>query len=85
MHVAILPQTLLPSRLPRNIEQSSLCYPVGPCWLSILNIAVCTSPTQMEQDNLNVLFNAATYNRVGVMNLEPKTYDPPYFMLWLGS
>ena len=23
-------------------EQSSLCYTVGPCWLSILNIAVCT-------------------------------------------
>ena len=39
----------------------------------------------MEQDNLNVLFNAATYNRVGVMNLEPKTYDPPYFMMWLGG
>ena len=23
-----------------NIEQSSPCYIVGPCWLSILNIAV---------------------------------------------
>ena len=23
-----------------NIEQSFLCYTVGPCWLSILNIAV---------------------------------------------
>ena len=29
----ILPQTPLPSRLPRNMEQSSLCYTVGPCWL----------------------------------------------------
>ena len=29
-------------RLLYNIEQSSLCYTVGPCWLSILNIAVCT-------------------------------------------
>ena len=29
------PQTSLPSRLPRNIEQSSLSYTVGPCWLSI--------------------------------------------------
>ena len=27
------------SRLPQNIEQSSLCYTVGSCWLSILNIA----------------------------------------------
>ena len=41
-HVSILPQTHLPSRLPQNIEQSSLCYTVGPCRLSILNIAVCT-------------------------------------------
>ena len=23
------------------VEQSSLCYPVGPCWLSGLNIVVC--------------------------------------------
>ena len=37
-HVSILPKTPLPSRLPHNIEQSSLCYAVGPCWLSILNI-----------------------------------------------
>ena len=26
IHVFILPQTPLPSRLPHNIEQSSLCY-----------------------------------------------------------
>ena len=41
-HVSILPQTLLPSGLPFSIEQSSLCYTVGPFWLSILNIAECT-------------------------------------------
>ena len=23
-----------------------MCYAVGPCWLSILNIAVCTHPLQ---------------------------------------
>ena len=28
------------------IEQSSTCYMLGPCWLSILNIAVCTCPSQ---------------------------------------
>ena len=27
-------QTPLQSRLPRNIEQRSTCYTVGPCWLS---------------------------------------------------
>ena len=41
-HVSVLPQTPLPSRLPHNIEQSSMSYIVGPCWLSILKIAVCT-------------------------------------------
>ena len=47
IHVSILPPTPIPSRLPHNIERSSMCYIVGPtysiyCWLSILNIAVCT-------------------------------------------
>ena len=32
------PQTPLPCRQPHNIEQYSLCYTGGPCWLSILNI-----------------------------------------------
>ena len=36
IHVSIPPQTPFPSRLPHNIEQSSLCYTLGPCWLSIL-------------------------------------------------
>ena len=30
----------------QTIEQRSLCYIVGPCWLSILNRAVCTWPSQ---------------------------------------
>ena len=34
-------QTPLPSRLPHDNEHISLCYIVGPCWFSILNIAVC--------------------------------------------
>ena len=32
----------LPSRLAHSIEYSSLFCRVGPCWLSTLNIAVCT-------------------------------------------
>ena len=36
IHVSILFQILFPFRLLQNIEQSSLCYTVGPCWLSIL-------------------------------------------------
>ena len=40
--VSILFQVLFPFRLLQITEQSSLCYTIGPCWLSILNIAVCT-------------------------------------------
>ena len=42
IHVSILLQTPLLSRVPHNTEQSSLCYTVGPCWLSILSTAMCT-------------------------------------------
>ena len=44
IQVSILFQILFPFWLLQNIEQSSLCYTVGPCWLSILNIAVHTFP-----------------------------------------
>ena len=36
----------LPFHPDCHIQQSCLCYTVGPCWLSILNIAVCTCPSQ---------------------------------------
>ena len=46
IHVSILFQVLFPFRLLQNTEQSSLCYTVGPCCLSILNIAVCICQSQ---------------------------------------
>ena len=42
IHGSILSQIFFPFRLLQNIEQSSQCYTVGPCWLSVLNIAVST-------------------------------------------
>ena len=42
IRVSILPQPPFLSRLPHNIEQSSICYTGAPCWLSFLNIAMCT-------------------------------------------
>ena len=33
-------QILLLIRVLQHIEQSSLCYTVGPCWLSILSVKV---------------------------------------------
>ena len=44
--VSVFLQTPLPSRLPHNIEQRSLCCTEGPCWLSILNTAVCARASQ---------------------------------------
>jgi len=43
------PPNFPPIQAATNIEQSSMCYTVGPCWLSILNIAVCTCPFQTPQ------------------------------------
>ena len=42
-HVSILFQVIFPLRLLHNIKLTSLCITVGPCWLSILNTAVCSS------------------------------------------
>ena len=46
IHVPILFQILFPFRLLHNTEQRSLCYTVGPCWLSILNIEVVMEAVQ---------------------------------------
>ena len=40
-NICILSQILLSFRLLQNIEYSSLCYTVGPCWLSFLYIVQC--------------------------------------------
>jgi len=57
IHVSILPQTPLPSRLPHDIEQSSLCYTVGYCWLSISSTAVCTCQSQAPFLKLKLIYN----------------------------
>ena len=44
-HVYIRPFSP-PVQAAHNTEQSSLCCTLGPCWLSILSIAVCTCPCQ---------------------------------------
>ena len=57
IHVSNLLQTPLSSKLPHNIAHSSLCYIVGPCWLSILNIAVCTCQSQTPYLSLPLIFS----------------------------
>ena len=56
MHIAMLPQTPLPSRLPPVLEQSSLCCPAGPCWFSMLNTAVCPCPSRTPWLSLPLSF-----------------------------
>ena len=46
IHVSSLFQIIFPFRLLQSTEQGSPCYSVGPCWLSTLNIAVCTCQSQ---------------------------------------
>ena len=41
LNISILFQILFPYGLLQNTEWSSLCYAVGPCWLSILYTVVC--------------------------------------------
>ena len=45
IHVSILPQTPLPSRLPHNTEQTSLCYTGGPFWSFIWHSKFCGKST----------------------------------------
>ena len=52
IHVSIVFQILFLFRLLQNTEQSSLCYTVGPCLLSILNIVVCTCQSQTPSPGL---------------------------------
>ena len=42
IYASILFQIFISFRLLHSIEQSSHCYTVGPCCLSILNKVVCT-------------------------------------------
>ena len=51
-HVSVLFQVLFPFRLLQNFEQRSLCCVVDPRWLSILNIAICTFPSQTPKLSL---------------------------------
>ena len=59
-HLSILPQTPLPSGLPHNNEQSSLCSTLGPCWVSTLNIAVCTHRSKLTNYPFSPRFPLAT-------------------------
>ena len=43
---------LFPYGLLQNIEHSCLCYKVGPCWLSIVSVVVCSCSFQTSNSSL---------------------------------
>ena len=47
IHVFIRPPSPPPIQTAHDIEQSSMCYTVGPCWLSILDTTVCTCQSKL--------------------------------------
>ena len=53
--VSILFQIPFQLRLLHNIEQSSLCYTVDPCWLSILTTAMGTCHTNARNAEEGIL------------------------------
>ena len=64
VHVSILPQTSLPSRLPLNIEQSSLCWAVGPCWFYFKYTSVYLSIPKSLTIPLSVLIFSFFLKRI---------------------
>ena len=47
MHISIIFQKCSPFTLLHNTDRVQFCYTVWACWLSILNIAVCTCQSQI--------------------------------------
>ena len=75
VHVCILFQILFPFRLLYNIEQSSPCCTVGPCWLSNLNIAVCLIVTWNRISTKFDAENLSAVNRLWFHIPENKTHE----------
>ena len=82
IHVSILVQILFPCRFLQSVEQSSLCYTVGPCWLSIATSTLRTDDKRsslesghhprllMEKSHLRFAFCTVRHN-LGFMGLHP--------------
>ena len=75
-------QTPLPFRLPYNIEQSSLGYTVGPCWLLTSNIAVCTCLFQTPWLPLLPIFSPTLATINSFSKSVSLSYSPCFWSLW---
>ena len=84
IHVSILPQTPLPCRVLCNVEQSSLCYTVGPCQLSLLYIAVCTCPSQIDIYCEMICHNEFSISHHWALVLHPKVTKLFFHKIFMG-
>ena len=88
---SILFQIIFPFSLFQNIEQHSLCYTVGPCWLTVLNIACvhvnpnpqsCLSPTHPPGNHkfssLSLWVCVCFINKFFFFFLKPWSLDQQY-------
>ena len=56
--------------LLQDIEQSSLCYTVGPCWLSVSNIAACTCQSRtMPSTENGILLERGAKKSLDILNM----------------
>ena len=62
LNISILFQILVPCRLSQTIEQISLCYTVGPCFLPVLYTVVCTCHSQPPSLSLPQYFLWLNFN-----------------------
>ena len=59
----------LPSRLPHIIEQSSLCYTGGSCWLSIFNIHFHSHLKRFFFKGSKTIFGAWRHEKISCWSL----------------
>ena len=88
-HVSIRFQILFPSRSLQSIEDSSLYYTIGPCWLSILYIVVCVCVCSSQALDLCLpiyLFPLVILNFVSDLYFGSplkKNYLFPFWLCWI--
>ena len=56
IHISILSHILFSFSLLWNIEQSSQCYTIGPCWLSLLNSSMYKSVLNSQYHQVFLYF-----------------------------
>ena len=88
IHVSVLPQTPLPSRLPHNTEQSSLCCTAGQ-WMNFFNAKENHKNTRKKYiNNFKVgkeIFKTGDLKEGITLVVQWRRTCPPIQGTWIGS